>query len=191
MSAFFRMERLAFILTIVPGIAATFEMRAQAEPSFDVTISSPARVFVTGSLIRLDVTIANRTDHVLLLRSSRCGPKAAGITIRGDQQNALEPRREFREAPDQIPCNLGGGVTPSKSVTESVVIGRWFDLSRPGRYSIQLDRRIFTASGVPETRKSNILEIEIVAGKSDRLARYEDPRLHSRSMPFMVRPTSR
>jgi hypothetical protein len=75
-------------------------------PAFDVTISSPDSVVTVGSPVRVGITIVNHSDRILLFRSSRCGPAAAGVILRGNQQNQIQPFEDWRESPTKDPAIL-------------------------------------------------------------------------------------
>ena len=135
-------------------------------PTFDVTISSPTIALTVGSPVRVDIKIENHSDRLLLFRSSGCGPVAAGIIIRDDRQNQLEPVARWREEPDKRPCNIGGGVGPHEKVEESINVAEWFDLSRAGEYSVQLTKTCAGTADTREARESNVLKIEIVERKA-------------------------
>jgi hypothetical protein len=136
------------------------------EPAFDVTISSSASAITLGSPVRVDITIVNHSDRVLLFRSIGCGPVAAGVILLDNQQNQLQPFKDWLESPDKIPCNIGGGVGPHKKVQEVINLAKWFDLSRAGKYSVQITKTCAGNADTPrEARKSNVLEIEMVGRK--------------------------
>ena len=145
---------LAFLYSVASGFSQ--------EPAFDVTISSSTSAITVGSRLLVDITIVNHLDQVLLFRSSRCGPAAAGVILRDNQGSQLQPLEYWRETPDKIPCMIGGGAGPHQNVQESIDLARWFDLSKPGEYSIQITKTISIAADTREARKSNVLEIKVV-----------------------------
>lgn len=141
--------------------SAAYSGHAQ-EHSFEVKIASPTAVFMVGSPVRVDVTLLNHSQQMLSFHDPRCTP--AGITVRDDQQSILKVRDEFLRG-DVILCGFSDFIEPSKSVTLQLNIARWFDLSRPGRYFIQLAPTGVSRDKTRETQKSNVLEIKIVQGE--------------------------
>lgn len=130
------------------------------EPSFDVVISSPtAAVSTEGTPVRVAVTIVNHSQERWNFAEPRCEPKA--VTVRDDHETVLELRAEFREVGVRA-CGFGTLIFPSKSYRTELIISRWFDLSRPGRYFVQVAPTGVSDSNRRETEKSNVLEIQIV-----------------------------
>jgi hypothetical protein len=151
------------------AMLAFFSLPASAftqVPAFDVTISSPDSVVTVGSPVRVGITIVNHSDRILLFRSSGCGPAAAGVILRDNQQNQIQPFEDWRESPDKRPCNIGGGTGPHEKTEEVIDLARWFDLSRAGQYSVQLTKTCAGTAETREARTSNILEFEIKERKA-------------------------
>ena len=130
------------------------------EPSFDVKIGSPTAVFTVGSPVRVDVKLTNHSQRTLGFHDPRCTPPE-GITVRDDHQSVLKLRDEFLRG-DLIGCGFSDFLDPSKSVTLQLNIARWFDLSRPGQYYVQIAPTGVSRDNKRETRKSNVLEIQMV-----------------------------
>jgi hypothetical protein len=137
------------------------------EPPFDITISSPATTFTVGSPVEIDETIVSHSDQILWFTNIAYRPVTPGAIVRDDQGNALEPIGAWRGQPGSIPCNIGGGVDPFKKLHERLNLATVFDLSRPGRYSVQLARRCRNFRDTREVSISNILEIKILDRKSE------------------------
>ncbi|HEY2468051.1 MAG TPA: hypothetical protein VGI45_09435 [Terracidiphilus sp.] len=80
----------------------------------------------------------------------------------------------MRENTAARPCNHGGGVAPSKRATLFLNIARWFDLSSPGRYFVQVAPEGHFFDDTRQTQKSNVLEVDITnvqeAPNNDSLA---------------------
>ena len=140
---------------------ATCSGRAQ-DPSFEVKIGSPTAVFTAGSVVRLDVTLINNSQQALMFSDPRCNPVKAGITVRDDRQTIVKLRDEL-QGPIRT-CGFGDFLEPTKSVTLSLNIARWFDLGRPGRYFIQYSPTGVGNGNVRKTNQSNIFEMHVVQG---------------------------
>jgi hypothetical protein len=89
----------------------------------------------------------------MILRDNRLGPQEAGISIWDSNGNQLPPRDEFKPRPDSIHSGLGMGISPGKSITESVDLNRWYDLTKPGQYTVQARKRIPGSNSVVESNK--------------------------------------
>jgi hypothetical protein len=92
-------------------------------------------------------------------------PDLAGITVRDNQQVAVEPREEWRKSSEkfQILRWSGEGVDPAKEIEISLNLTKWFDLT-PGDYFVQLspEATSFDDPLLRERQKSNVLQIRIV-----------------------------
>lgn len=137
--------------------------RAQ-EPTFEVKLSTPTAVFTVGSAVRVDITINNLTNDLMIFADPRCRPQAANVTVRDEHGAILEPRNEWSErtlTTAARPCAGGQAVPPFRSNTLFLNIARWFDLSTPGRYFIQAEPAWRDDKNTRHAQKSNVLEIEI------------------------------
>jgi hypothetical protein len=130
---------------------------------FDVRISSRQTTFTQGTPVLVEATVVNHAQSLLVIHDPRCGPIYASITVRDENQQLLEPRDEWRPRPDTIPCGLGAMIRPSTSNSFQLNIARWFDVSRAGRYFIQMTPTASFEHDVRQTEKSNVLEIQIAA----------------------------
>jgi hypothetical protein len=111
-----------------------------SNPSFAITISSRTTTFESGSPIRLDITIENHLNQVLLLGSTRTVDGArSGIIILRSDGSRVEPIHQPQ--PGDIKSGMGIGLEPHKGGTESLNLGRFFDLTKPGQYSVQVKKR--------------------------------------------------
>jgi hypothetical protein len=152
------MKTLVCLLLATSAVTLPIRSSCAQEPSFGVKISSPSAEFTVGSPIRVDATFVNQSQQMLSFFDPRCIPK--GIGVRDDNQTVLELREEFRQGGGFITC-VSQFLDPSKSVTLQLNLARWFDLSRPGRYFVQLAPTGVSRDGTRETQKSNVLEIRI------------------------------
>jgi hypothetical protein len=151
------MRTLVCLLLVTSAVTLAMRSSRAQEPSFGVKMSSPTAEFTVGSPIRVNVTLVNHSQRMLSFFDPRCRPTR--ITVRDDNQAVLELRDEFRQG-DFITC-VSQFLDPSKSMTLQLNIAKWFDLSRPGRYFVQLAPTGVSRDGTRETQKSNVLEIRI------------------------------
>jgi len=127
-----------------------------ASQPFTVVISAPATATKSGSIVRLDITVNNNLSDRMFLTSNRLEPGEAGISIRDSDGNQLAPRDEFKPRPDAIHSRFGVNIPPGKSITESVDLNRWFDLTKPGQYTVQAKKRIPGSHSFVESNKLTI-----------------------------------
>lgn len=147
-----------FLLVVAFSLLTTLGIAQGA--NFDIKISSRASVFVVGSPVRVDIAVANHTDQVLFVPTSRCG--AAGLIILTSRKTELAPRKSLSLDPIVRPCGFALAAPPHRVGTESIDANRWFDLSEPGRYYLRIQKRIVYLA---ETQESNTLVIDIVEAK--------------------------
>ena len=125
----------------------------EAKQSFVISISSPRKTWRSTDSIRLDVTVKNLTDRRITLISLWSAWETGEIIIRDEGGNV-------------IPTILNGArssrsvfsVEPGKDNRESLPIDKQFDLTRPGRYSLQVEKEDRATKTVV---KSNTLVLTI------------------------------
>lgn len=93
---------------------------------------------ISGSLIAIYVELKSQTDELVIIRSLRISPESSGVAICDSTGKALEPLEEFRERDDEIRSGIGTAIPAGRSVTEPVLVSKWFDLRKPGPYSLQV-----------------------------------------------------
>ena len=135
-----RIYRAIVILTMTITFAA-FGRGQAGSPSFTLSIALPQPVTKAAAPIRLDLTVENETDQLLILGTIRNGGRRSGIILRNEKDEALPYRDD--PSPGEIYkfSDFGLGVGPRKRATESVDLGRYFNLTTPGQYSLQIRRR--------------------------------------------------
>jgi len=126
----------------------------EGKQPFVISISSPREMWKSTDSIRLNVTVKNLTDQRLMLISLSCARQTGEIVIRDDGGNVI---------PTTI-LNAGGScfaffVEPGKDNRESIPIDRRFNLTKPGRYSVQVAKEDSTTKTVV---KSNTLVLTIM-----------------------------
>jgi hypothetical protein len=90
----------------------------------------------------LDITIKSNSDQLLILPDNRSGPQAAGVQISDSDGVELLPKEEFKGKPYTKASGIGLVIRPSASITESVYLDRWFDLTKPGQYTVKVRKAI-------------------------------------------------
>jgi hypothetical protein len=139
-------------------VAICVSAQAPTEP-VSISISAPVLIVTIGSPVRLDITVTNNTNAIQFLPNSRIGPEDAGMVVLKSDGARLQPRDSERRTP-------GGRISmpkemfpPKRSVTYALNIARWFDLSVPGQYSIQVKQRV---SGSNLDVQSNRVVVTII-----------------------------
>jgi len=105
-------------------------------------------------MVLVDITIENTSSERIVLISNRLGPGQAGITIWDSIGNELPRRGEFQSY--SSPSNFGQIIDPGKSATETVDLNRWFNLTKPGQYTVQARKRIPGTNSFVESNKLTI-----------------------------------
>jgi hypothetical protein len=155
-------RRLAYLSSTVLAFSLMLRSGEAQTPLFEVALDSSNPVFTIGSpVMRVDITITNHSDQTLFITDPRCGPDAAGMTVRDDHLTLVVMLEQWTSH-DRIPCNHGGGVDRSKSQTYPLNIAKWFDFTRPGTYFIQATLKGRDLKGTAEKHTSNVLTIDIV-----------------------------
>ncbi|HEY2858799.1 MAG TPA: hypothetical protein VGJ21_10315, partial [Terracidiphilus sp.] len=84
--------------------------------------------------------------------------RASGIVIWDSDGKVLEPIESARERTRQMGSYFGVFIRPGKSVTGSVNLARWFDLTKTEQYTLQFQKKD-RISG--EIVKSNVLTLVV------------------------------
>jgi purine nucleosidase len=123
-----------------------------ATPAFTLSVSAPKTTLVSGEPIRLDVTIENHTDRLIMLPDYR---SSAGITVWDSGGNILSRAEAAQFHHGSIFASM---VESGKTITESLNVGRFFDLTKPGEYSIEIEGRDQDSKSVS---KSNTVTVTV------------------------------
>lgn len=139
-------------------------------PAFSLTLRGPSRPVKVGSDILLIVTITNVTDHDLNFVAepgpTLDQPLSYDISVRDEKGRQAPPTpllRGLREQSTQKAwrSNSGYALAPSKSHEEELAITKFYDLSTPGMYTIQVSRRQIPSRNQGDSVNSNTITITI------------------------------
>jgi hypothetical protein len=128
-----------------------------AQTGFRITIAMKPGPIVSGAPVRLHIDYVNNGDRAVLLLSSRVPLMRSGIVVKDSNGTLLLGNHEPK-APTYWD-HPGFGVKPGQRVVEEMDIGRIYDLTRPGAYTVYLDKKIGPG---PNETKSNEITFTIV-----------------------------
>ncbi len=154
----FRFLLLAAAFQLVPAVGAQSAPLAQAsKPPFSVSISLEQNVVKAGSEVRLDIVLTNTSDENIVIagwENESC--EIYEIEIHDSEGKRLPQRNEClpSENPNQttvcvtsdspailtcVPQNQV--LKPHGEMKEKILVNELYDLSRPGKYTIQAQRQ--------------------------------------------------
>jgi hypothetical protein len=138
----------AALLAFVPSYLA---FASSAQHPFSITISTAQNSFKSGSEIRLQVVLTNTSDHSFSIGRAIDGtsPVVAGylfeIHVDNEKGNS-PPETKYERAlrgngsPEDLPVSSGIGMNLSagQSSKDALAVNKFYDLSEPGKYKIQV-----------------------------------------------------
>ena len=137
------------------GIVCVTSAQCQRRP-LSIVISAPQSVLRVGSEVRLEVTLTNTSSRRMLIQE-RNSATDYEIDVRDERGTAVPENdygRKLKEPP-VMPMNsrnFGIYLQPNESTKESIALSDLYDLSRPGKYSIQVER------GVSDNPKDGVVK---------------------------------
>jgi hypothetical protein len=136
------------------------------KPTFSVTISGPRQPFKTGSAMLVNIELRNVSGSKISffrMNDGEAGPYEYVPRVH-DEEDEMAPRTVHgRNVIDHIPGVSVGHPFPANvdindgdAVRQTIDLTKYYDLSKPGNYTVQLERREGDA-----TIRSNIIAITI------------------------------
>lgn len=138
---------------------------------FSLTIEPPTGPLKVGAEVRLQVTVKNIWNRAIDFITSPGQIPDDGlmydIDVRDEQGRAAPRSAAVRNRDPHVPVNLGSrfsrSLQPGESFVDEVVVTRFFDLSKPGKYSISVRRGMPPRQSLGSaTVKSNAITISVV-----------------------------
>jgi len=133
------------------GIALATSIQGQSspvaqnvQPMFSITISTPHDVIKAGTNVFVKVALTNTSKHQIRLNSSNGTQEMQDIVIRDDQGNSPLSKigRDIAAGRDWlVGSEHSFTIEPGKTVTERVGVPSTYDLSQPGKYTMQVQKR--------------------------------------------------
>jgi hypothetical protein len=166
---------ILIILGVRLGVCQSNQPSIAATAPFSVHISTPQQVVKAGSQIRLDIQTRNLTQHAMMWEVVQSpGPGRAEFLFqpivhdpRGNLAlTKLEERNlkgHLREGEDlstnfsTVPVPLPAGETANNVMLLSDI----YDLSRPGDYTVMIEKSVSQAAASPTLVKSNTITITV------------------------------
>ena len=133
------------------AIALTFVATLAAQgpkQSFSLTIAAPKEPLRAGTELRLLVTVTNTSDRNISFITSPGPIPEDGllyeINVRDAQARSAPPSVYLRTRDKRIPTDYGSRfartLRPGQSFVDQVTVTKFYDLSRPGNYTISVAR---------------------------------------------------
>ena len=125
-----------------------------AEPELSVTISAAHDSFRTGAEVKLEILLANLTDHQIEIGrfNHPDGPDIEYSFDVRDRQGRKVPLTRYRRSlhgtpgkrDDRHDCGdcsgSGQDLDPHEKTSDEIVISKIYDLRQPGTYTVQVSR---------------------------------------------------
>lgn len=154
---------LVLLLLATPGTIALGQEPAAKQP-FTIVISTDDLVVKAGSRVLINLQMTNTSNHDLW--PGWGGQDNLGVTDVADQIDVRDSHGRQLEKKKRDP-RIGRGLGPPTFAMKpgetngySQDYSRWYDLTRPGKYTIQV-LRPFSENGKKGVVKSNVLTITI------------------------------
>jgi hypothetical protein len=120
---------------------------------FSLSIAPPQGPKKAGAELPLLVTVTNTSHQVINFATSPgTVPDDSllySIDVRDEQGRPAPPSDYVRNRDPRVPINYGSTLArtlkPGESFVDQVMVTRFYDLSRPGKYMISVDREIPSA----------------------------------------------
>jgi hypothetical protein len=158
--------------------SASCQQSAPTAPDLSLALTAPNDVLRGGSPVEVNFVVKNITDHNVEYSCFVLIP--CGLQVHdanGDEPPDAQLHRRFRPglarspniSPQEIPMGrLGVGVLkPGEVQTNVIDVDKWYDLSRPGIYTVQVIRA--TKAG-EVWQRSNAITIQVVPAEASRTA---------------------
>jgi hypothetical protein len=160
-------QRFALLIAIVGllGILACAQSMQSSQPgqaTFSLTISTPQNTVRVGSDVKLEITMTNTSDQDIFYGADLGGKvQPFAVDVR-DTSGNLVPKRPRKDKEPRGGSFLLIPIHPAKSIKREWILNKDFDISKPGRYTVQAKREAgATNSGVLHV-KSNRITITVV-----------------------------
>jgi len=160
--------RLLLFVSVMSGVQLGAES-AQETP-FSLTIGTPQQVVKAGSEVRVDVVLKNTSDHeITLLRSPGTGRgelefESDVLSEKGNPASQTKYGHGLKKSGlDAVEgSRIMFRLQPGETYEDSMSLNKLYDLSKPGKYRIELHKRVPDHLGQGVV-KSNALVITVTS----------------------------
>jgi len=162
-----RITRLALLAASVVLAAASCLSQTSASQPFTIAIAAVQRDFKVGVEIRVRITLTNTSGRELLVgrakgdaRAEEAGYRIEVVNERGKNPPETKYQRVVKGEADDILVSspVGFTVQPGKTFEDAMIANKFYDLSQPGKYKIQV-QRTEPATGI--LVKSNTITVTV------------------------------
>ena len=146
---------LGLLSFVICGTVALSGEQAAKQP-FTITISTEKPVVKVNSDVSIKVHVTNTSNHELNTSaniSSLTGVDPNNLyDVRDSMGNPVQ-RRVYKHSELATGSAIFGSVKPGESITIVDDINRLFDMSKPGKYLVQVSRR-----RIPDNEKGGVVK---------------------------------
>jgi hypothetical protein len=146
--AVFRLTLLLLFLFIGSGFAQSVAMERNRGIPLSISVSTAHDVVKAGSDIRIEVTLTNVTTTAIGIESNALAPYKVLVNASDGSTPAetghgrkIKEVQQSREKGETISTKIGQSLQPGETKTTELVVTDLYDVSHPGKYSIQVERR--------------------------------------------------
>lgn len=141
--------RMPLLLALAAANIAT--ARQSAQPVFSVAISVPQDVVASGAEVKVKIVLKNTSDHEIgVARSSRedQGEFHNKIVLRDEHGNLVQMKERGNNGgkgqndTDSViqETMVVFPLKPGELLKDGFIVSKAYDMSKPGKYSIQVER---------------------------------------------------
>ncbi|HEY4046918.1 MAG TPA: hypothetical protein VGM27_08635 [Acidobacteriaceae bacterium] len=170
MNPFTKVAFAATALSVAVCRAQTAQVASPTKAAFSLTLSAAQSTVKTGQPQQLEVTLTNKTDHVIGINEDRAytGDFYYPLTVRDEQSKDIPLTRRGRAIRGRptlddppVAVNVDSFLVqldPGHGLIDTINVTPLYDLTRPGRYSIQASRYDDVSK---ERVLSNVIDVTI------------------------------
>jgi hypothetical protein len=152
--------RKGILLAVFSCFAATSLGQAAENAPALMTISAEHLTFAAGAIVELHIELKNISDHEINFSRMFVDGREGCLNYRARAEDGTEPK------PIPLPELLDGHriaetLQPGQSEVFPSIVGQWYDLSAPGKYTISASR-VIGDHGKDVVVKSNEVTITVV-----------------------------
>jgi hypothetical protein len=158
------MRRMNIVILALASLATVLaQTPSTPRPLAIVIAAAPTRV-EAGAEVDISVTLKNLTNRDMDLSaniSNVTGVDPNYIYEVCDTRGNLVPKRRYSHPELATGHAVFRKLGPGESLTETEPIGRLFDMSSPGKYVIQVSRRVPEAGVVVKSNKITVSVVQV------------------------------